>query len=416
MSKERIHINAKVNTDAIRRETHNGREHIVIPSRTLPFGVVMNGGLYPREEIEANYKSLNDTLAPLGHPTVNGKNVSAFSPEGINAHHIGAWNRNARIEGNRVYVEKWVDIEVAQQSEGGKKLLERVADLEAGKGEPIHTSVAAWVEREPAVNADGYSWTARISGMDHDAILLDQPGAATPEQGVGLMVNADQAQLHLSPNSGALVGETFRERERRLENAVKERWPNSESEYAWIGDFTATQVIVIRNGGKAELYGYKVDGGKFVLDDTGTAVQRQESWIAMAVNAAKKFFQQQDCPATNQKEGDMPLTAEERADIVKDVGASVSTIVADALKGVNDKVDSLAANHKALADKLTVNERNQEKEQRDAVAAKLGEVVANALSGEALAAAYAQCATAKPIGAGITANSQDKPDFGQAAD
>ena len=201
-----------------------------------------------------------------------------------------------------------------------------------------------------------------------------------------------------------------------MESVVKERWPNSESEYAWIADFTATQVVFIRNGGKAELYGYKVDGGKIVLDDIGTAVQRQESWIAMAVNAAKKFFQPQDCPATNQKEGDMPLTAEERADIVKDVGASVSTIVADALKGVNDKVDSLAANHKALADKLTVNERNQEKEQRDVVAAKLGEVVANALSGEALAEAYAKCATAMPIGAGIAANSQDKPDFGQAAD
>ncbi len=30
--------------------------------------------------------------------------------------------------------------------------------------------------------------------MDHDAILLHEVGAATPEQGVGLMVNADLAR------------------------------------------------------------------------------------------------------------------------------------------------------------------------------------------------------------------------------
>ncbi|MFU5280300.1 hypothetical protein ACM7YY_36870, partial [Pseudomonas aeruginosa] len=71
--------------------------------------------------------------------------------------------------------------------------------------------------------AQGAEWVADIQSMDHDAILLHEVGAATPEQGVGLMVNADQA-VPLQPNSGALVGESYREREQRLDRAAKERF------------------------------------------------------------------------------------------------------------------------------------------------------------------------------------------------
>src|SRR5690606_34124401 len=139
---------------------------------------------YTREQIEANYQSLEGALAPLGHPVVNGQFVSAFSPEGINVGHVGAWNRNVRIEGNRVYVEKWIDTEVAQRTENGRQLLDRLEALEKGEGEPIHTSVAAFVERlapNASQSQQGIEWVANIDRFDHDAILLDVPGAATPE-------------------------------------------------------------------------------------------------------------------------------------------------------------------------------------------------------------------------------------------
>ncbi len=63
---------------------------------TLPANVVMNDGLYTAEQIDRHYEGIEGTLAPLGHPTVNGEFVSAFSPEGINQGHIGAWNRNVK--------------------------------------------------------------------------------------------------------------------------------------------------------------------------------------------------------------------------------------------------------------------------------------------------------------------------------
>lgn len=385
-----VNICAQVNSKAIRRETHNGREHIVIPSYTMPFDVVMNGGLYPKDEIVANYQKLDGTLAPLGHPTVDGKFVSAFSPEGINQGHIGAWNRNTKLVGNRVYTEKWVDVEFAKNTDGGRRVLERVEQIEKGEGSPVHTSVAVFLEREPAVNASGYDWVAKIRSIDHDAILLDEPGAATPDQGVGLMVNADQAQP-LEVNSGALVGESYRERESRLDRAAKERFAQDADAYVWVADFTDSQAVLVRNGGAAELYGYTDEGGKITFADTGSPVVRQESWMTAVVNSVKRIFNQQARPATT-KEGDMPLTAEEKAELVTEIGAntnkSIDALAEKIIKPLSDKVDTLAANHKTLADQLTANQRAEEADKRKAVAAKHGEVVANALSGDALDAMY----------------------------
>lgn len=51
-----VNITTKVNSQSIRRETYNGREHLVLPSYTLPANVVMNGGLYTQEQIDAHYK------------------------------------------------------------------------------------------------------------------------------------------------------------------------------------------------------------------------------------------------------------------------------------------------------------------------------------------------------------------------
>lgn len=184
----RVQMNCQVNNSKIRTIERNGREHIVVPSFTLPFGVTMNRGLYPEEEIRKAYKSLEGTLAPAGHPVVNGEYVAAGTIEAINAYHIGGWNENVRLEGNRVAVDKIIDVEYAKQTEKGRAVLEAI-----NKGEPIHTSTGIFLEREMTPNAKGYEWIARNMQMDHDAILIGEIGAATPAEGVGMMVNVADA-------------------------------------------------------------------------------------------------------------------------------------------------------------------------------------------------------------------------------
>lgn len=412
-----VNITTRVNSQSIRRETYNGRDHLVLPSYTLPANVVMNGGLYSASEIDAHYKGLEGTLAPLGHPQVNGQFVSAFSPEGINAGHIGAWNRNVKKSGNRIYLEKWLDVSKAEESEGGRELLERVAAIERGDDvPPIHTSIAAFLDQlEPneEQRATGVEWVAKIHSMDHDAILLHEVGAATPEQGVGMMVNADQA-VPLKANSGALVGETYREREQRLERAAKEKFAPGEREYAWVADFTDSQAVIILNNGEPKVYGYKSEGGKIVFDDTGTEVQRQSSWVAV-VNKLKSFFTPQEQPAPNhQTEGDMPLTKEELEQIGSMIGQAVATNTEKALKPLTDKVDALQVNQDKLAETLTANSRAEEKTKRDAVAKVHGEIVANALTGEALDAMYKSLGEATALG--TNAGQQHKETGAPAAD
>ncbi|EBL8856970.1 hypothetical protein DNE83_20880 [Salmonella enterica] len=384
--KVQVNVTSKVNSKTIRREQHNGREHWVVPSYTLPANVVMNGGLYPASEIDQHYTGLEGTLAPLGHPQVNGQFVSAFSPEGLNVGYVGAWNKNVKKSGNRVYVEKWIDTEVAKRTDDGKRLLERLEALEKGDDvPPIHTSVAVFLEELEANDeqkAQGASWVAKIHAMDHDAILLDEVGAATP----------------LKANSGALVGETYRERERRLEKYAKDKFAPGEKEYAWVADFTDSQAVIILNNGDPKVYGYKSEGGKIVFDDTWTEVQRQSSWVAV-VNKLKSFFTPQDNPAPNHKmEGDMPLTKEELEQIGSMVSEAVATNTEKAIKPLAEKVDALQANQQQLSEALTANSRAEEKTKREAVAKVHGEIVANALSGEALDAMYKTIGDAAPLG------------------
>lgn len=411
-----VNITTKVNSQSIRREKHNGREHLVLPSYTLPANVVMNGGLYTAEEIDAHYQGLEGTLAPLGHPQVNGQFVSAFSPEGLNVGFVGAWNRNVKKSGNRIYVEKWVDVSKAGESEGGRELLDRVAAIERGDDvPPIHTSVAAFLDQlEPndQQRATGAEWVAKIHSMDHDAILLHEVGAATPDQGVGLMVNADLAQP-MKANTGALIGESYREREQRLDRAAKAKFAPGDNEYAWVADFTDSQAVIIRNGGNAEVFAYKSEGGNITFEDTGTAVSRHESWVAVVANKFKSLFTPQEKPATNHKtEGDMPLTTEEKQELISEIGKGLAANFADALNPIKEAITGLQANQDKLTETLTANSRAEEKTKRDAVAKVHGDIVANALSGDALDAMFKSLGEAAPLGAN---NAQQPKESGAPA-
>lgn len=205
MTKLYVHVRQTVNSGCIRKETRGGDEFIIIRSATLPDNVVMNGGLYPAEEIEKSYKSLDGKLAPLGHPrNANGDYISANDRWSIDHYDIGGVNENPVRENGRVWLDKAINVRVASQSDRGKRLLDRIAGLISGKGEPIHTSTGIWLNRkpcEPSTNDSGdkYSWIAEDMVFDHDAILLDDPGAATPDQGVGMGVNScgDSADVML---------------------------------------------------------------------------------------------------------------------------------------------------------------------------------------------------------------------------
>lgn len=185
----RVNVRTAVNNAQIRRDKRNGKDVIIVPSATLPSGIVMNRIKYLDEEIEPTYKTLERTYAPIGHPVVNGKHVSVFEPESVNDYYVGAWNENVRRENGRVFLDKVIDIEVASRTQKGRDLLAAIE-----KGDPIHTSTGIFMNVDKVSHAD-YDYIARNMKFDHDAILLNEPGAATPEQGTGIYVNSKNEEI-----------------------------------------------------------------------------------------------------------------------------------------------------------------------------------------------------------------------------
>lgn len=180
----RINVRSAINSSGIRRERRDGRDYIIVPSATMPDGIVMNRTRYPANEIAKAFGSLENTPAPLGHPKIEGAFVSAKDPEGLARGWIGAWNRNVRRENGRVFVDKVIDVATAQQLDGGKTVLEAIE-----KGEPIHSSTGLYAILTAVENDADVDWEASDIVFDHDAILIGEDGAATPKDGVGLLVN-----------------------------------------------------------------------------------------------------------------------------------------------------------------------------------------------------------------------------------
>ena len=200
-----VQCSTLVNKDAIIRKNIGGVEHIVISSKTLPDNIVMNGGLYPAEEIAASFETLEETPAPVEHPqNSDGIFISATSPAAINNFWVGAHNENVRQENGRIHIDKVINVQEALKTDRGKRLLDRVSELETSETpRPIHTSVGVFIDIEetdgPQTNAMGqeFTWIARDMVFDHDAILLDSIGAAQPSQGVGMAVNAEGLELEV---------------------------------------------------------------------------------------------------------------------------------------------------------------------------------------------------------------------------
>lgn len=337
----RVNLSATVNNAQIRRGVmHNGRPHTVIPSYTLPDDVIMNGLLYPHAEIEKSYKGLEGKLAPLGHPTLDGVYVPANTPEAINAHHIGAFNRDVERRGNRIYVSKWIDEEYAANTEGGRKLLEAL-----DKGEPIHTSTGIFLQADltangKSANGKAYRGTARNMVMDHDAILIGEIGAATPDDGVGLMVN-----------------------NLRVEDATP-----------------------------------------LTLNEQGM-FDRFLQWLKLGVNS------EPDTTPTAEGENDMDRKEldEALAANAKTQGEALEKLFAP----IADRLAKLETNQQALSDSLTANSRAAEAEKRSVVAEKLGQEVADALTGNALDQAHAKLVGAAGIVSGFTGNRLEDGKFKQ---
>lgn len=307
----RVNVKTAINAAAIRRERRNGRDYIIVPSATMPDGVVMNGIRYSAEEIEKSFRSLENTPAPLGHPTIEGAFVSASDPEGLARGWIGAWNKNVRRENGRVFIDKVIDVDTASQLNGGKALLSAIE-----KGEPIHTSTGLYALMAKVEGVEGVEYDASDIVFDHDAILLGEAGAATPEQGVGMLVNKS---VNLDGKEIEVVNSALEDAERELD---------------WAADYAARAAEKL---------------------DRVPLIERIKSAILETLRGAERE------PSSNTGETDMAVSDEQ----FKSLSDEVKTL-SDGVKGIDEQItNAVAAAVKPLTDNLT-EVQNAQKAKDDA--------------------------------------------------
>ena len=196
MKTQNLSFVTQVNSDRIQDDG----ETITIRSTTpVVDDVVMNGGLYPADEIAKSYASLEGTPAPLDHPVdADGNFISASNGDGLQKFYVGAINKNVSYKNGVVESDVVVNKAQALAHPRGQEFIDRLQSKD-----PIHISTGLMLQKEQAVgNSKGkdYTWIARNMTFDHCAILLQNCGAATPDQGVGMWTNAEKTQFVVNHN------------------------------------------------------------------------------------------------------------------------------------------------------------------------------------------------------------------------
>ncbi|MFI3013085.1 DUF2213 domain-containing protein [Klebsiella aerogenes] len=435
-----IHVKSlAINASNISTTTINGQEHYVIRGAVpIVDDIVMNGGLYPAEEINNSYQTMEGKLMPLPHPMVDGKYVSANDPRAINSYHVGAWAQNVSKSGDQVVMDVYINKAVAETKPDGKRLINRLDEMIAGTNtDPIHLSTGLLTNKERKSGESKqkkYSWIARNMQFDHIAILLDEPGAGTPEEGVGMFVNADgqegevetaslvdaanslkdgllnKVKFFLTHNSEASFDEIYQ----MLREAI--RTPSGSDVYRYVVTVWPDKFI-FEEGNKLFQQKYLIDDSAVTLVGDPVEVVRKpteyevktngetnpmkEKMIA-ALNAAgvktEGLTDDQVWDAYNQqmqkKEGGGdPSQAQINSDVI---AAAVNA----ALTPLNEKLSKLET-------QLQANAESELKTKRDAVKAKFSfmtEAAINSLAGDALNDLYSQCQTSTGLNPAFQGN------------
>ena len=163
----------------------------------------MNELFYPHHVVENAADQLDMLPAPDKHPVVDGKPVSAFHPLAMNAHNIGGFTRSPRMEGKRVITDLVIDLDVANKSQRGKKI---ISNIRNGKRIGVSTGLVADINNACGSVGDK-KFNGKVESMqfDHVALLLDEPPAGDNTYTINhdskttRVFNMDRLELDLSP-------------------------------------------------------------------------------------------------------------------------------------------------------------------------------------------------------------------------
>lgn len=369
----RVHFVSAVNSAKISKSNGMYTIRDVVP---IVDDITLNSILYPTAEVNKAYPSLNDTPAPIGHPkNADGQYVSAANATAMQQYWVGAAVTNARKEGDAVLVDITVNEAQAQAMDNGKRLIERLDAAMAGNaGEPIHVSTGVLLRKTNAKGeSKGKAYNAVASDMvfDHLAILLDEQGAGTPEEGVGMWLNHEGAEepvfmvnlevkgvkkrKPITANSDEL---SFSDIAMKLSEALSAAMPQQD---AWVVDIF-DKYFVYRLGDSFYKSDYYIDSEN-VVSLIGDPQQVERKTEYDTINNREESSQMKDAIIAALNAAGIGHEGRSDADNLAAYNALQRKELEQQVNTLTEKIVSMEANEakriegekKAIADKLAVN-------------------------------------------------------------
>ena len=423
MKKTRINVLTTVNADKIKiaRSEIEGEKYVAIKNVLwMADNSVLNGGLYSATENEKGYASMDGRVMPFGHPMVNGQYVAISNLDSANVavalgkHYGGVHAQNVRKERSSYFADVMINERVANSHDDGKLLLEWAANAESynsGKGEKpgnIHMSTGLMTNRIQAngeVNGEKYTWSANDQQYDHLAILFHERGAGGDS--VSIAVNCESViNSELIINDEEALKYSYGDKLSLLSAAVSERFGSPDA-YAYVEDFDDDGLVFTTPQGQYRISYHMEDGNPILTGDQKEVTRKTEyivknsGWLERLkhmLNYSSKITEQ---PVQVNEEVDM--TPEEVQAIHDKIGALNTALESVQAENVTLKEDIVKAQAA-----ISANAESGLAEKRAVVAKEHGEVVANALTGDALDAMFAKCQTAASLLGGMPqVNSSD---------
>jgi len=424
VKKTRVNILSAVNADSIKIERTEvaGEKYAVIKNVLwMKDNIVLNDGLYSSSENAKGYSSMDGRVMPFGHPEVNGQYVAISSLDNadvavaLGKHYGGVHAQNVRQAGEEYFADVMINERVAKSHPDGEMLLNWVGKAEnyqingAAKPDPVHMSTGLMTAR---VNAKGesrgksYSWIATQQSYDHLAILFHEQGAGGDE--VAIAVNCESVINSVLPtvNEDAL-DDSYGEKLAILSEAVKERFATSDS-YAYVQDFDDRALIYVTPEGTYSI-DYHYEGDNPILTGESKPVVVETSYKVKTNSLMAHLKAMVEYFSTKTKQPVVANVIEEVDMTPEDLQAALDAQAEKISGAFNAKLDAQSEIIASLKSEMQANAEAGLKDKRAAVAKVHGEVVANALQGEALDAMFASVQTAAGIvsGAPVT-NAKDE--------
>lgn len=181
-------IKSNTQSDLIRHEELDGKDHLVVPVVALVEGVITSGNVgIPQLALASEFgkfsEGWNGRPVVIDHPVMNGESVSANNPTIIETSVVGSLF-NTTIDGKKLITEAWIDIDKANKI--GGVVAETVERLE--NGEMVEVSTGLFADTKPS---EGVFEGEKFNGIwesvvpDHLAILSSGIGACSIADGCG---------------------------------------------------------------------------------------------------------------------------------------------------------------------------------------------------------------------------------------